>query len=91
MIKYCLKQDAIIPNVPTFLCSKPKHLRHLLANLDKLVAKAINLSGGDGMLIGPHSTKAGQDDFAKQIKANPRDFVARPTLALSRAPTIVED
>lgn len=91
IIKYYLKQDPIIPNVPTYLCSDPKQLKHVLANLDKLVVKAVNLSGGYGMLIGPHSTKAEQDEFAKQIKADPRDFIAQPTLALSRAPTIVDN
>ncbi|WP_442506887.1 circularly permuted type 2 ATP-grasp protein [Novipirellula sp. SH528] len=91
IIKYYLKQDTIIPNVPTFLCSEPEQLKHVLANLDKLVVKAVNLSGGYGMLIGPHSTKKEQDEFAAQIKANPRDFIAQPTLALSRAPTIVDD
>lgn len=91
IVKYYLKQDMIIPNVPTFLCSEPDQLKHVLGNLDKLVVKAVNLSGGYGMLIGPHSTKKEQDEFAAQINENPRNYIAQPTLALSRAPTIVED
>ena len=91
IIKYYLKQDMIIPNVQTFLCSEPDQLKHVLGNLDKLVVKAVNLSGGYGMLIGPHTTKKEQDEFAAQIKENPRNYIAQPTLALSRAPTIVED
>ncbi len=91
IIKYYLKQDAIIPNVPTYICSEPNQLDHVLANLDKLVVKAVNLSGGYGMLIGPHATQQERDDFAAQVKADPRNFIAQPTLALSRAPTIVGD
>lgn len=91
IIQYYLDQDMILPNVETYLCGEPKQRKHVLANLDKLVVKAVNLSGGYGMLIGPHSTKKEQDQFAAQIRENPRNFIAQPTLSLSRAPTIVDD
>ena len=63
-------------------------LGYVLDNLDKLVVKAVNLSGGYGMLIGPKSTRKQQEEFAAKIKANPRDYIAQPTLSLSRTPTI---
>ena len=91
MIRYYLGEDPLLPNVPTFLCWRPADQQHVLANLDKLVVKAANESGGYGMLIGPHSTKAQQDEFAAKIRDNPRNYIAQPTLALSRAPVIVED
>ena len=91
MIRYYLGEEAILPNVPTWLCSDDKSREHVLANLDKLVVKPANESGGYGMLVGPHSTKAEQAKFKDLIKANPRNYVAQPTLALSTAPTLVGD
>ena len=88
IIKYYLKQDAIIPNVPTYICSEKKDCDHVLKNLHKLVVKAVNLSGGYGMLIGPKSTAAERKQFASQIKKDPRNYIAQPTLSLSRTPTI---
>lgn len=89
IIKYYLDQDPIIPNVPTFICESEKDRSYVLANLEKLVVKAVNLSGGYGMLIGPQSSKAKRRAFAEKIRQNPRDFVAQPTLSLSRTPTII--
>jgi len=63
----------------------------VLANLDKLVVKAANEAGGYGMLVGPHSTKEQRDDFAARITEHPRNYIAQPTLALSRVPTLVDD
>lgn len=91
MIRYYEGEDAIIPNVPTFLCWRDADRQHVLQNLDKLVVKAANESGGYGMLVGPHSTKAEQDDFADRIRENPRNYIAQPTLALSRVPTLIGD
>jgi uncharacterized circularly permuted ATP-grasp superfamily protein len=91
MIKYYLGQDPIIANVPTFLCSDDKQRDHVLANLDKLVVKPANESGGYGMLIGPRASRAERQDFADRIKANPRNYIAQPTLSLSRSPVIVGD
>ncbi|MGF1571444.1 MAG: circularly permuted type 2 ATP-grasp protein [Sumerlaeia bacterium] len=91
MIKYYLNEEPIIPNVETFVCHDEKERGYVLANLDKLVVKAANQSGGYGMLIGPHSTKAEQDEFRDKILAKPREYIAQPTISLSRVPTIVGD
>src|SRR5580700_4500344 len=73
MIRYYLNEDPILPNVETFLLSDDKERSHVLANLDKLVVKAVGESGGYGMLIGPHSTARQREEFALQIQANPRN------------------
>jgi uncharacterized circularly permuted ATP-grasp superfamily protein len=91
MIKYYLAQEAIIPNVPTYLCFDEAQRSHVLANLDKLVVKPANESGGYGMLIGPRSTRAEQEEIARHIEARPRNYIAQPTLNLSRSPVIVDD
>ncbi|MEX0655105.1 MAG: circularly permuted type 2 ATP-grasp protein [Phycisphaeraceae bacterium] len=90
IIRYYLDQDPILPNVETFVCRDPQQRQHVLANLDKFVVKAVNQSGGYGMLIGPTASRAEREQFATLIKARPRDYIAQPTLALSRAPTIVD-
>lgn len=91
IIRYYLQEDAIIPNVPTYLCWRDSDRQHVLANLEKLVVKAANEAGGYGMLVGPHSTASQREEFAERIKSNPRNYIAQPTLGLSRVPTIVED
>ena len=91
MIKYYLDEDPILPNVPTFLGVDEKECGYILANLDKLVVKAVNESGGYGMLMGPHSTQAERAAFAERVKANPRNYIAQPVLALSRHPVFVDD
>ncbi len=90
IIKYYTGEEPILPNVPTYICSDPKDQAYVLANLDKLVVKAANESGGYGMLIGPHSTREEQSIFAGLIRENPRNYMAQPTIDLSRAPTIVD-
>jgi uncharacterized circularly permuted ATP-grasp superfamily protein len=90
VIRYYLGQDPILPNVETFRPMVPSHLSHVLANLDKLVVKAVNESGGYGMLVGPASTAAQREEFAAKLKARPRDFIAQPTIALSTHPTFVD-
>ncbi|MCC7154370.1 MAG: circularly permuted type 2 ATP-grasp protein [Bryobacterales bacterium] len=89
MIRYYEGEDAILPNVPTYLCWRDSDRQHVLANLDKLVVKSANEAGGYGMLVGPHSTAAQREDFAAKIEANPRNYIAQPTLALSRVPTLI--
>lgn len=89
VIKYYLGEDPILPNVETFLCYDDAQRDHVLKNLDKLVVKPANESGGYGMLVGPHSTKKERDHFAGLIKANPRNYIAQPTLGLSTSPTLV--
>jgi uncharacterized circularly permuted ATP-grasp superfamily protein len=91
MIRYYEGEDPILFNVPTFLCWRDQDRQHVLANLDKLVVKAANEAGGYGMLVGPHSTAEQREDFAGRIAANPRNYIAQPTLALSRVPTLVGD
>jgi hypothetical protein len=91
MIKYYLDQDPILPNVPTYLGVDPKECEYILANLpNKLVVKAVNESGGYGMLMGPHSTKEEQE-FRQRIRANPRNYIAQPVLNLSRHPVFQGD
>jgi uncharacterized circularly permuted ATP-grasp superfamily protein len=89
IIRYYLKEEPLIPNVETFLCYDDEQRAYVLDNLDKLVVKPANESGGYGMLVGPHSTKKERETFAELIKANPRNYIAQPTLALSTAPTLV--
>ena len=91
MIRYYLAEDAIIPNVPTYVCVEEDQRRYVLEHLDQLVVKAANESGGYGMLIGPHATPEEREKFAALIRENPRNYIAQPTLTLSRVPTIVED
>jgi uncharacterized circularly permuted ATP-grasp superfamily protein len=91
MIKYYLDQDPIIPNVPTYLASEEADKKYILENLEQLVVKAANESGGYGMLIGPKATKAEIEDFRKKIEAEPRNFIGQPTISLSRHPTNVND
>ena len=91
MIRYYEGADPILPNVPTYLCWRESDRQYVLEHLDDLVVKSANESGGYGMLVGPHSTKSQREEFAVKIQANPRNFIAQPTLALSRVPTVVED
>jgi uncharacterized circularly permuted ATP-grasp superfamily protein len=90
IIKYYLGEDAIIPNVPTFLCSDETQRKHVVGNLQKLVVKAANESGGYGMLVGPRSTAEEREEFARRIEASPRNYIAQPTLSLSRVPTLCD-
>ncbi|MGA2245063.1 MAG: circularly permuted type 2 ATP-grasp protein [Verrucomicrobiota bacterium] len=91
MIKYYLGEDILLPNVPTRICAEKADRQYVLEHLDELVVKAANESGGYGMLVGPHSTREQRAAFGEKIKANPRNYIAQPTLALSRVPTIVGD
>ena len=90
IVKYYLGEEIILPNVPTFICADPEDRKHVQANLPDLVVKTADESGGYGMLIGPHSTKAEQAEFARRIEADPRKYIAQPVLSLSRVPTIIE-
>jgi uncharacterized circularly permuted ATP-grasp superfamily protein len=91
MIKFYMGQEAILPNVPTYICNRESDRQFVLENLDKLVVKAANEAGGYGMLVGPHSTAEERQEFAARIAANPRNYIAQPTLALSRVPTVIDD
>jgi uncharacterized circularly permuted ATP-grasp superfamily protein len=89
-IQYYLGEDPIIPNVPTYLCWEPQQQEYVLANLTQLVVKSANESGGYGMLVGPQSTPEQRQEFADKIKASPRNYIAQPTLCLSRVPTLMD-
>ena len=91
MIKFYLAQDPILPNVPTYICAREQDRKFVLENLDKLVVKSTNESGGYGMLMGHQSGKEERDEFAAKIKANPRDFIAQPVVQLSQHPSLCED
>jgi len=88
MIRYYLKQDPILPNVPTYMCDEPKDQKYVLDHLDELVVKSANESGGYGMLIGPDASAAERSAFAERIRAQPRNYIAQPVLSLSRVPVI---
>lgn len=90
MIRYYLDQDPLIPNVPTYLCTDPKQREHVLANLDKLVVKPANESGGYGIMVGPFASRRKRSEYARMIKADPRNYIAQPTLQLSTAPTLCD-
>ncbi len=90
MIRYYLGEDPILPNVPTYLLENDSDRAFVLEHLDELVVKAANESGGYGMLIGPSATRAEIEEFRQRILANPRGYVAQPTLALSTHPSFCE-
>ena len=91
IIKYYLDEDPIIPNVPTYVCLDKGERDYVLNNLDKLVVKPANESGGYGMLIGPTAAKRELEKFARLIKADPRNYIAQPLLKLSTVPTMCGD
>jgi uncharacterized circularly permuted ATP-grasp superfamily protein len=90
LIRYYLSEEPILNNVETHLCREEKSLGFVLANLDKLVVKAVGESGGYGMLVGPHASKAERAEFALKLKADPENYIAQPTIQLSTAPTFVD-
>jgi uncharacterized circularly permuted ATP-grasp superfamily protein len=90
IIRYYLGEDPILANIETFILTEKSQRDHVLANLDQMVIKKVGESGGYGMLIGPQSTTAQRDKFRRAIEADPRNYIAQPTLALSRAPCFVD-
>jgi uncharacterized circularly permuted ATP-grasp superfamily protein len=90
MVRFYLGEEPLLKNVPTHDCSKPDELRYVLEHLDELVVKAVHGSGGYGMLVGPHASKAELENFGKLLKTRPNDYIAQPTLALSTVPTFVD-
>jgi uncharacterized circularly permuted ATP-grasp superfamily protein len=91
IIRYYLSEEPVLNNIETFLCTREKERNYVLANLDKLVVKAVGESGGYGMLIGTQSTAKERELFAEKIKANPRNYIAQPTISFSRAPCLIGD
>jgi len=90
MIRYYLDEDAILPNVPTYLCMDKKQREYVLANIENMVVKPANESGGYGMMVGPAATKKMHKEFAALIKKDPRNYIAQPTLSLSTVPTLCD-
>jgi uncharacterized circularly permuted ATP-grasp superfamily protein len=90
IIKYYLDEEPVLPNIDTWLLERESDRAYVLDHLDELVVKAVGESGGYGMLIGPHSTAAEREDFRDRILADPRNYIAQPTLALSRAPCFID-
>ena len=90
MVRYYLGEEPLLKNVKTWLCRRPEELEYTLDNLQDLVVKRVGESGGYGMLVGPHSTPEERDDYAKQVRANPADFISQPVLSLSRAPCVID-
>ena len=91
IIKYYMSEEPVLQNVKTYLLTDKKSRQHVLQNLDKLVVKAVGESGGYGMLIGPQSTAAERAEFAAKIQADPRNYIAQPTISFSRAPCLIGD
>lgn len=90
MIDYYLSEKPILQNVPTYLCGNPEDRKYVLEHLGSLVVKAVAESGGYGMLMGPSSTKAEQEEFRKKIETDPRSYIAQPVVTLSHHPCVVD-
>ncbi|MFC7094101.1 circularly permuted type 2 ATP-grasp protein [Jeongeupia naejangsanensis] len=91
MIRFYLSEEPILNNVPTWQCRKPDELSHVLAHLEELVVKEVHGAGGYGMLIGPKASRSEIDDFRARLLADPANYIAQPTLALSTCPTFVDE
>ena len=91
IIRYYLDEDPILENVETYLLDDEKQREHVLANLEKLVVKAVGESGGYSMLVGPHSSSKEREIFRERILEHPRNFIAQPTISLSRAPCFIDN
>lgn len=90
IIRYYLSEDPILHNVPTYECWKEADRKEVVSNLEKMVVKAANESGGYGMLIGPKSTAEEREDFAGRIEKDPRNYIGQPVINLSRVPILEE-
>jgi uncharacterized circularly permuted ATP-grasp superfamily protein len=91
MIRYYLGEDALLPNVPTYLASVKEDLAYILEHIPEMVVKAVNESGGYGMLVGPQATKAECEKFKEKVRKNPRNYIAQPVVALSRSPSFCDE
>ncbi|MDP4790883.1 MAG: circularly permuted type 2 ATP-grasp protein, partial [Verrucomicrobiales bacterium] len=90
MIRFYLSEEPILPNIETFLGSRPDELTYMIENMANLVVKAVDEAGGYGMLIGPAATSEEVADFREKVKANPRGYIAQPVISLSRHPTFCD-
>jgi uncharacterized circularly permuted ATP-grasp superfamily protein len=90
MIRYYLGEPPLLANVPTYRMTDPEERRFVLAHLEEVVVKTVSESGGYGMLIGPHSTAEQREEFRARVEADPRNYIAQPTIRLSRAPCFLD-
>jgi uncharacterized circularly permuted ATP-grasp superfamily protein len=91
MIRFYLSEEPILRQVPTYICARPGDCAYVVEHLDELVVKAVNESGGYGMLMGPSSTAAEREEFRARVLASPRNYIAQPVVCLSTCPTWTED
>lgn len=91
IIEYYLSEKPILSNVPTYVCWEDDQRQYVLDNIEQLVVKAANESGGYGMLVGPHATKEDHAKFRTLVQENPRNYIAQPTISLSRVPTFIDE
>ena len=91
IIRYYLAEEPLLASVMTWCCRNPEDLEQTLDNLEELVVKRVGGAGGYGMLVGPASSRKEREEYAEQIRSNPSDFIAQPTLRFSRAPCLVGD
>jgi len=89
MIEYYLNEKPVLPNVPTYVCLYEEDRNYVIENIEKLVVKPANESGGYGMMIGPHAGKAERERFKRLVKKDPRNYIAQPMLTLSTTPTLI--
>jgi uncharacterized circularly permuted ATP-grasp superfamily protein len=87
MIRFYLSEEPILGQVETYNCDHEADLAFVLANLQKLVVKAVDGSGGYGMLMGPTATARELEEFEAKLRQNPRGYIAQPRIELSSAPT----
>jgi uncharacterized circularly permuted ATP-grasp superfamily protein len=90
MIRYYLGEDAILPNVPTYIAARPQDQKYIVEHIEELVVKQTDASGGYGMLIGPHATKTKHAEFRELVQSYPRSYIAQPTISLGRHPTLCD-
>ena len=91
LIRFYLSEEPLLKNVPTYRCREPSSLKYVMERLDQLVVKEVNGSGGYGMLVGPHASAAQREQFGAKIMADPSNYIAQPTLALSTCPASFEN
>jgi len=91
MIKYYLDEEPILSNVPTYICERPEDLKYVMDNMETLVVKPVDMSGGYGVCICDQMTQAEIAELKEKVKANPREFIAQPKMSLSTHTTFIEE
>jgi uncharacterized circularly permuted ATP-grasp superfamily protein len=90
MIKYYLNETPILPNVPTYSLIDPKNQEYVFKNINNMVIKGTNQSGGYGMLMGNNTNEEEVALFRKKVQENPREFIAQPIVKLSTVPCFID-